>query len=82
MPSVTTAARPHALALLLDRYVSATVSDAAFAAVCEFPEEANATPAERLAFARFYLDVLASGEPETPLPQPHEIADVLQIARA
>ena len=38
--------------------------------------------AERLAFARFYLDVLASGEPETPLPQPHEIADVLQIARA
>ncbi len=82
MPSATTAARPHAFSQLLGRYVAATVSDAAFAAVCDFPEEADATPAERLAFARFYLDVLASGEPEMALPQPREIADVLQIARA
>ncbi len=82
MPSVTTAARPHAFVQLLDRYVASTVSDAAFAAVCDFPEEADATPSERLAFARFYLDVLASGEPEMALPQPEEIMDVLQIARA
>lgn len=82
MTSATLAARPHAFALLLDRYVASTLSDAAFAAVCDFPEEANATPAERLAFARFYLDVLAAGEPETPMPRPDEIADVLQIARA
>jgi hypothetical protein len=82
MTTATTPARPHAFAALLDRYVSGTVADAAFAAVCDLTEEADATAAERLAFARFYLDVLASGEADVPLPLPEELADVLQIARA
>ena len=82
MTTATTPTRPSALTVLLDRYVAGTLADAAFAAVCDLPEEADATPAERLAFARFYLDVLASGEADVPLPRPEEIADVLQIARA
>ena len=82
MTTASAAARPHAFALLLDRYVSETLGDAAFRAVCDLTDDADATPAERLAFARFTLDVLAAGEPEMPLPQAREIADVLRIARA
>lgn len=82
MTTATLPTRPHAFAALLDRYVSGNVADAAFAAVCDVTEEADASPAERLAFARFYLDVLASGETDVPLPRPEELADVLQIARA
>ena len=82
MAQATAVSRPNALVTLLDRYVAETLSDAAFAAVCDFPEEANATPAERLAFARFYLDIVAAGEPDVKLPRPEEIADVLMIARA
>lgn len=82
MTTATTAARPHAFALLLDRYVSETLPDAAFAAVCDLTDATDATPAERLAFARFYLDVLNSGETDIALPRAEEIADVLQIARA
>ncbi len=78
----TAVSRPNALVTLLDRYVAETVPDAAFAAVCDFPDDADATAAERLAFARFYLDIVAAGEPDVKLPRPEEIADVLMIARA
>lgn len=82
MAQATATFRPNALVTLLDRYVAASLSDAAFAAVCDFPDEADATAAERLAFARFYLDVVAAGEPDIALPRAEEIADVLMIARA
>ena len=81
MTTATTAARPHAFALLLDRYVSESLGDAAFSAVCDLTEDADLTPAERLAFARFYLDAIASGD-DVALPKAEEIADVLLIARA
>ena len=82
MTTASAAARPHAFALLLDRYVSESLGDAAFSAVCDLTDDADATPAERLAFARFYLDVLAAGETDIALPKADEIADVLRIARA
>lgn len=76
------ATRPNALVTLLHRNVAESLSDAAFAAICDLTDDADATPAERLAFARFYLDVLAAGEPDVALPKAEEIADVLIIARA
>lgn len=81
MTPVTASARPHAFALLLGRYVSDSVGDAAFSAVCDLTDEADLTPAERLAFARFYLDAIAA-DSDVPLPRADEIADVLQVARA
>ena len=81
MTTATTPARPHAFALLLDRYVCESVGEAAFSAVCDMTEDAGLTASERLAFARFYLDALAAGD-DVPMPQADEIADVLLIARA
>ena len=81
MTTLNASARPHAFALLLGRYVSDSLGDAAFSAVCDLTDDADLTAAERLAFARFYLDAVAAGA-DVPLPQASEIADVLQVARA
>ncbi len=75
-------ARPHAFESLLTRYVVGDVGDAAMSAVCDLLEDTPATPSERLAFARFFLDAMATDDDLVPMPRPEEIADVLQIARA
>lgn len=77
-----TSARPTSLALFLAGYVSGDVSDDAMARFDALFEDATASAEERAAFARFYLDALASGEYADALPHPAEVDGILAVARA
>ena len=79
---MTTATRPptHSFTMLLARYISGSVNTDQFNALCDLIEEAEATPAERLAFARYYLD--ATGEDQPTLPKLQEWSEIMEAARA
>lgn len=80
MTQVTTA-RPSALTDLLVGYIAGDVAHDAMDRFDDF-EDLAATAQERLAFARFYLDVLAAGDHAGALPSPSEVAGILSVARA
>ena len=80
--AVTQTATSASLAPLLAGYISGDVS---YDAMCRFDdvfEDTSATAQERQAFARFYLDALATGEYDQALPHPSEVAGILAAARA
>lgn len=81
---MTTATRTSANAYtaLLLRYVAGDLEAQTLDSICQSIDDADATPAERLAYARFCLDALAAGDTDLVLPRPEEVADVLLIARA
>ena len=81
MPQVTTA-RPIALTSLLTGYVSGDVSDDAMARFDDLFEDTSASAQERLAFARFYLDALATGDVAEALPDPAEVGGILSAIQA
>ena len=78
----TLTSRPHALSALLAQHIAGDLQDGTLSAMTELFEDTDASTAERLAFARFYLDLSAGGETAEALPQSDELADVLTIARA
>ena len=45
-------------------------------------EGTSASAQERIAFARFYLDVLAAGDDADALPEPGEIGGILSALQA
>lgn len=81
MPTLSRPA-PHALSVLLTRFVAGEIAESALTTVCDLLEETPASAEERIAFARFYLDALSTGDSEHALPRAEELADVIQIARA
>ena len=82
MTTAAPAQRLPALALLMARYVAGQIAEAQFHAVSDLLDEADVSPDERAAFARFYLDALAAGEDAAALPRADELADLLALARA
>lgn len=75
----TATAQPHALTHLLAGYIAGDVSHDAmerFDDLCE-----TASSQERLAFARFYLDAIASDD-VAALPTADEAAGILAAVRA
>lgn len=84
MPATTssTLQRPHAFVSLLSGYIAGDVDDDAMARFDDLFEDATATTEERLAFARFYLDVVATGELAEAIPSPVEVPSILAVARA
>ena len=80
--ATTLTARPHALSALLAHHIAGDLQEGALSAMTELFEDTDASASERLAFARFYLDLHAGGESAEALPQSDELADVLTIARA
>ncbi len=81
MTQVTTA-RPTPFTALLAGYVAGDVSDDAMARFDDLFEDASASAQERLAFARFYLDVLATGDLAEALPAPDEMSGILSAIQA
>ena len=77
---MTTTVRPpaHSFTHLLARYIAGGVELDEMDAFCDLMESAAATPAERLAFARFFLD--AKGE--AALPHTREFVEIVGAARA
>lgn len=83
MPALQTSAqRPHAFVSLLSGYLTGAVDDDAMARFDDLFEDAGATAEERLAFARFYLDVVAADESKEALPAQSEVPSILAVARA
>lgn len=80
MPTLTTTP-DHALGQLLSRYLAGDLTASALDAVTEMFEDTDASAAERLAFARFYLDALDARETHA-LPTDGDVAAVLAISRA
>lgn len=79
---MTTTQRPNALTSLLAGYITGAVDDDAMNRFDDLFEDTAATAEERLAFARFYLDMLNSGEAmETPASL-QEVTGILNAARA
>ena len=70
------------LAPLLAGYLAGDVSHDAMCHFDDLFENASATSQERQAFARFYLDALATGEHADALPHPSEVSGILAAARA
>ncbi len=81
MPQTLTA-RPTALTALLSGYVAGDVTDDAMARFDDLFDDASASAQERLAFARFYLDVLAAGDDTEAIPHPSEVGGILSAIRA
>ena len=81
MPQLATA-RPSALTALLAGYLAGDVGDDAMTRFDDLFDEAAASSEERLAFARFYLDVVAAGDDSEALPTPAEVPGILSVARA
>lgn len=81
MSQVTTA-RSTDLSALLVGYVSGDVSDTAMARFDDLFEGTSASAQERVAFARFYLDVLAAGDDADAMPHPSEIDGILTAIHA
>lgn len=82
MATTLSTPRPSALGALLARHISGDLDDGMLSSMTELFEDTDASAAERVAFARFYLDLQASGEKAEALPKVDELSDVLQIARA
>lgn len=80
MPSVLALSSPPALTLLFARYVAGQIAQAQWDQLAAALDAAEASPEERAALARFYLDATAAGA-EVKLPQPGELQDVLALAR-
>ena len=81
MPQVT-APRATALTALLAGYVAGDVSESAMARFDELFDGTSASAQERIAFARFYLDVLAAGDDADALPHPSEVDGILSAIQA
>lgn len=82
LTAVTQTATSASLAPLLAGYLSGDVSDDAMCRFDDLFEDSAATALERAAFARFYLDALATGEHADALPHPSEVSGILAAARA
>ena len=80
--AVTQTATSASLAPLLAGYLSGDVSHDAMCRFDDLFEGAAVTAQERLAFVRFYLDALATGEHADALPDPSEVSGILAAARA
>ena len=78
----TATQRPHAFTALLAGYITGAVDDDAMARFDDLFEDTSTTAEERLAFARFYLDVLHSGDSVEALPSLTEVTGILNAARA
>lgn len=78
--TATTRPPAHSFSMLLARYIAGNVDPEALDALCDLVEAADATPAERLAFARFYLDAMEDGA--AALPQAEEWTEIVGAARA
>ena len=74
----TTHAPAHSFTHLLARYISGAVDPEQMDALCDMMEASGATAAERLAFARFFLDA----KDEASLPQTREFVEIVGAARA
>ena len=74
----TTHAPAHSFTHLLARYISGSVEAEQLDALCDLMETTEATPAERLAFARFFLDA----KDDAVLPQAREFVEIAGAARA
>ena len=79
-PMTTTQTSAHSFSLLLASYIAGNVDSEELDALCDLVEEADATPAERLAFARYFLD--SKGEETAAMPKLAECTEILQAARA
>lgn len=79
---MTTATRPNALTALLAGYISGAVDDDVMTRFDDLFDGTSATAEERLAFARFYLDMVAAGEPTSAFPTLAEVTGILNAARA
>ena len=73
--------RAHALSVLLAGYIAGDDASDRFFDAADQLEEADASAAERAAFARFYLDAM-SDDGDVKLPQADELSDLLNAARA
>lgn len=82
MALAVSAPRPHALSLLLTHYVAGQIAEAQLTAVSDLLDDSDATAEERLAFTRFYLDLLDEGDLTPALPKADELTDFLHLARA
>jgi len=82
MASTVTSARPHALSALLAQHIAGNLEEGTLSSMTELFEDTNASASERVAFARFYLDLKTAGESPEAMPKADELADVLAIARA
>lgn len=80
MTTATTS--PNPFVSLLAGYLNGTVDDDAMSRFDDLFEDASATAEERLAFARFYLDAVATGETAEALPAAVEVGGILAVARA
>ncbi|MEM1116541.1 MAG: hypothetical protein AAF845_00035 [Bacteroidota bacterium] len=78
----TATQRPNAFTALLAGYITGKVDDDAMSRFDDLLEDTSATAEERLAFARFYLDVLNSGESIEDFPSLTEVTGILGAARA
>ncbi len=72
----------HGLTSLLAGYITGTVDDSVMTRFDDLFEDANASAQERLAFARFYLDALATDDVSEALPAPGEASGILGLVRA
>lgn len=80
---MTTAAQtPNALTALLAGYITGSVADDVMDRFDDLFDEAPATAEERLAFARFYLDVAATGDVAEAFPTHAEVPGILGAVRA
>ena len=75
-------AHPSVFTALLAAYVTGAVGDAAMAGFDDLFVETDASAAERLAFARFYLDALDAGEDADAFPTAMEVPGILNAVRA
>lgn len=78
--AMTTTTRPpaHSFTHLLARYISGSVDPEQLDALCDLMETSGATPAERLAFASYFLDA----KEEANMPQSPEFVEIVGAARA
>ena len=76
--TTTIHAPAHSFTHLLARYIAGGVELDEMDALCDLMEDAAATPAERLAFASFFLDA----KTEADLPQTREFVEIVGAARA
>ena len=81
MPAVSATRRLPSLALLLARYIAGEIAEAQLFGLSDLFDDADASAAERTAFARFYLDALAENG-DVRLPKTEELTALLALARA
>lgn len=79
---MTTVTRPNAFTALLAGYIAGTVDDDVMSRLDDVFEDTPATAEERLAFAKFYLDMKAAGETLETVSSLTEVTGILHAARA